>query len=336
MRMSSHVIVAAIVVSGASGGCVAKGGAENGFSTDEAKGSGGSAGSMGPSDASAGSSIGKAGSAPLILNVDTDGFAPDPDAHMPAVYMLPQGFTPSIKGGYKLGDPVGMTLPPEMDAGAGGCGGMIRGVTRDFKRGDRPGGHPDFEKFTGNGEKGIVLPDLGTDLKPVYNNVPHMLQTNKANFDQWYRNVDGVNKPYLIYLEVEPNGGVFTFESDAFFPLDGQGWGNEGFIPDHNYSFTTEVHTKFQYNGGETFSFSGDDDVWVFINGKLAIDLGGLHQVQMDSVNLDGQATALGITKGKVYSLDLFHAERHSVASNFRIDTNLEFVDCGIIVDVAR
>ena len=44
----------------------------------------------------------------------------------------------------------------------------------------------------------------------------------------------------------------------------------------------------------------------------------------------------LGITKGKIYSLDLFHAERHSTASNFRIDTNLQFVDCGIIVDIAR
>jgi fibro-slime domain-containing protein len=213
---------------------------------------------------------------------------------------------------------------------------MIRGVTRDFKRGDKPGGHPDFEKFTGGGEKGIVQQQLGTDLKPVYNDVKHTLQTNKANFDQWYRNVDGVNKPFIVYFEVEPNGAVFTFDSDAFFPLDGQGWGNEGFDPDHNFAFTTEVHTKFKYNGGETFSFSGDDDVWVFINGKLAIDLGGLHQVQMDSVALDAQAGALGINKGSVYSLDLFHAERHSVASNFRIDTNLEFVDCGIIIDVAR
>jgi fibro-slime domain-containing protein len=335
MRMSS-LIATLIILDGASTGCVAKGGGDTNFGPDDLQGSGGSAGAAGGSAGGSGSSIGVAGTTPF-LNVDPEASAGDPDAnHMPGFYMLPSGFTPGTKGGYKLGDPLGATLPPEnMDAGSvGGCGGTIRGISRDFKRGDKPGGHPDFETFTGGGEKGIVAQQLGTDLKPIYVDAKHLFTTTKANFDQWYRNVDGVNKPYLVYLVVEPNGGVFTFESDAFFPLDGQGWGNEGFNPDHNFSFTTEVHTKFQYNGGETFSFSGDDDVWVFINSKLAIDLGGLHQVQMAQVALDTQAAALGITKGKVYQLDLFHAERHSVASNFRIDTNLEFVDCGIIVDV--
>ena len=151
----------------------------------------------------------------------------------------------------------------------------------------------------GGGEKGIVQTQLGTDLKPVYVDGTHKFTTTKANFDQWYRNVDGVNKPYLVYLVVEPNGIVFTFESEEFFPLDGQGWGNEGFNPDHNFAFTTEVHTTFQYNGGETFSFSGDDDVWVFINGKLAIDLGGLHPVQMDQVSLDAAADMLGHHQGQ-------------------------------------
>ena len=79
-----------------------------------------------------------------------------------------------------------------------------------------------------------------THLRPVYVDGTHKFTTTKANFDQWYRNVDGVNKPYLVYLVVEPNGIVFTFESEEFFPLDGQGWGNEGFNPDHNFAFTTE------------------------------------------------------------------------------------------------
>jgi fibro-slime domain-containing protein len=39
------------------------------------------------------------------------------------------------------------------------------------------------------------------------------------------------------------------------------------------------------------------------------------------------------VTRGSVYPLDLFHAERHTDKSNFRIDTNLHFVDCGVIVD---
>jgi len=332
---SCHLVAALLVLGSSSTGCVAKGGGDTNFG-DDLQGSGGSAGAAGGSAGGSGAPIGAAGTTPF-LNVDPEASAGDPDAHV-GVYMLPEGFThdPEGKGGYKLGDPLGATLPPEdKDAGSvGGCGGTIRGIVRDFKRGDKPGGHPDFETFMGAGEKGIVAMQLGADLKPVYVDGKHQFTTTKANFDQWYRNVDGVNKPYLLYLVVEPNGLVFTFDSDAFFPLDGQGWGNEGANPDHNFGFTTEVHTQFQYNGGETFLFKGDDDVWVFINGKLAIDLGGLHPVQMDTVSLDAQAATLGITKGKVYSLDLFHAERHSTASNFRIDTNLEFVDCGIIVDV--
>lgn len=71
----------------------------------------------------------------------------------------------------------------------------------------------------------------------------------------------------------------------------------------------------------------------MFINDRLAIDLGGLHPSQSDEVSLDEAAGALGITRGGVYPLDLFHAERHTSESNFRIDTNLQFVDCGVIVD---
>ena len=97
----------------------------------------------------------------------------------------------------------------------------------------------------------------------------------------------------------------------------------------HNFGFTTELHTKFQYNGGETFMFTGDDDVWVFINNHLAVDVGGLHPPESKSVNLDASATMLGITKGSVYNLDLFHAERHTPQSTFRVDTNLSFVNCG-------
>ncbi len=62
---------------------------------------------------------------------------------------------------------------------------------------------------------------------------------------------------------------------------------------------------------------------------KLAIDLGGLHHELTQTVDLDDSATTLGIIKGNVYSLDLFHAERRTDESNFRIETNLDFVNCG-------
>ena len=239
----------------------------------------------------------------------------------------PPDFEPADRGGWKLGDRVtGSTQIPD----TGSCDQVLVGVVRDFR--DQ---HPDFE---GNivSDKGIVEERIGADRKPVYASSGSTPSTNgAAPYDQWYRSEPSVNDPFLIELFFVPNGEILTFESNAFFPLDGSGFGNQG--REHNFHFTTEVHTTFRYEGGETFEFTGDDDLWVFINGQLAIDLGGVHGAQNASVDLDASASMLGITPGNEYTLDFFHAERHTSESNFRVDTNLAFVNCGEIVpDVPR
>lgn len=256
-------------------------------------------------------------------------------------------FTPAIVGGYALGDPLTSDNATGTVGDSNGCNTLI-GVVRDFKGKNEPGGDPDFESFAGQGPTtGLVASALGSDKKPVYASkceagvatggpCPYgQMTTTKANYDEWYRNTDGVNKPYIVYFEFASSGGVSTFNSDHFFPLDGAGWGNSGKDEqgaEHNFGFTTELHTSFQYMGGETFTFTGDDDLWVFINGKLAIDLGGLHSQQSKTINLDTAASMLGITKGNNYSMELFHAERHTTASNFRVDTNFVFTNCGFII----
>lgn len=247
------------------------------------------------------------------------------------------------------GDPAsandgGATDPLRVPTGSveGGVGGGASGLTvtiRDFKfwnSGDHTT-NPDFENVVAS-DPGIVANALGADQKPVYRNATGTTTTThgKMYFDQWYNDVPGTNVTRRVPLTLSMGaGGTYGYDSlvsgvqlsssdprKMWFPIDDGSpyatpFGNQGQA--HNYSFTTELHTVFIYRGGESFSFSGDDDVFVFIDAKLVIDLGGVHSRAVGSVQLD----ALGLTKGQQYPLDLFSAERHTLESNLSFTTTL-------------
>jgi len=146
-----------------------------------------------------------------------------------------------------------------------------------------------------------------------------------STFDQWYNTVANINQEIAgeLPLALDPASGDSIFDTNAFFPIDGQGFGNTA-GQQHNYHFTTEIHVKFKYEAGQRFTFRGDDDLWIFVNGKLALDVGGQHQALKGTIDFDAQAAILGIAAGSSYPMDIFHAERQTSESNFRIQTNIK------------
>jgi len=177
----------------------------------------------------------------------------------------------------------------------------LTGVVRDFKRGDWDGGHPDFETahmghMGGYGHvTGLVGMELSEDHKPVYaEDRPNKDTIYSADsFAQWYRDVPDVNLSMPLTLTLDNNsetpGGIYTYESNAFWPVDNQMFGNQSLSK--NFHFTFQLHTEFTYSPGQRFTFIGDDDVWVYVNGVRVIDLGGVHPAVTGSVLLfDGKA----------------------------------------------
>lgn len=132
-------------------------------------------------------------------------------------------------------------------------------------------------------------------------------------------------------------------DTTGFYPIDGLGYEQSGLLSktsainngNNNGSFTLRGESQFVYEHDKElyFTFTGDDDVYMYINGKLALDLGGAHGRNTKTVNLnDLNAKEYGLVEGQVATFTFFYMERCSDASTFGIETNMELVKRGISV----
>lgn len=205
---------------------------------------------------------------------------------------------------------------------------VLTGTIRDFCAPDIASTCTRLTDFEG-AVPGVVTGMVGSTLSgglPIAGASIVTGASSATNFAKWYTDSPGFNvsTPTSLTLTEGP-AGTFTYSSSAFFPIDSVLYGNQG--RSHNYHFTMQLKGSLSFDdpttgADKTFSFTGDDDLWVFVGGKLVLDLGGVHGAASASFS-EETLKALGLAASTAYDLDIFFAERHTTDSNFNITTTL-------------
>ncbi|MGL1904081.1 MAG: fibro-slime domain-containing protein [Fibrobacterales bacterium] len=146
---------------------------------------------------------------------------------------------------------------------------------------------------------------------------------NNKNIAQWWSE-DYANSSTIVKIPFAKAGeATYSYNDTDFFPLDvGDAQEQD---PDINYYFTGHMQWEFIYDGqkGQFFSISTNDDGFVYLNGNLVLDIGGVHTPIEDNFILDEELDKLGIAEGETITIDIFFAERQKMGSELRIQFSM-------------
>jgi fibro-slime domain-containing protein len=166
--------------------------------------------------------------------------------------------------------------------------------------------------------KGLVKDSLDADGLPIW--------TGKIACDigvaadgpgNWFKPGRARSEATIrVVLANSGKQGEWSYSNTNFFPLDTVTSIVPRILP--NYGFCLHYQFEAENVPGASITVSGDDDIWLFAQKRLALDLGGQHAP--DTARLE--FWKLGLAQGRTIKLDLFQCERHRVGSSFGISTN--------------
>ena len=137
---------------------------------------------------------------------------------------------------------------------------------------------------------------------------------------------------YTLKDVKDQNGKILTTEGAGFYPLENERkFSYENSEKAQNYFFGMRYDVLFKigdYVGPMNYEFTGDDDLWVLLDGKVVLDLGGIHQAASETVDIWEKLgkTADELTpegKEKEHTLTVLYMERGAGESNCKMKFTL-------------